>query len=134
MEPLEEQNSAKFNNYFLFRYALPISKKHIPTISVQVILTLPKTFVSGRKQIQQLFSFQIRIAHFKKTYTNHFRPGYFDITQDFCEWSKTNSAVHTYLRTFFNNLYPSTFDQMDKVLHDCPYTVQYSEDTSGFQL
>jgi hypothetical protein len=63
------------------------------------------------------------MRQFKKTYTNHFRPGFFDFTQDLCEMMKQGSTNIQFFKTFFNNVLPGTYEQMIKHIRPCPITV-----------
>jgi hypothetical protein len=93
-----------------------------------ISLTLHISSHSAPKHHQPLFwynlsLFQIRLVQFKKTYTNHFRPGFFDVTQDFCEILGKGVQSTAFFRSIFTNIFPGVFETMEKNFRPCPFKV-----------
>jgi hypothetical protein len=59
----------------------------------------------------------------KKTSSNNWMPGLYDVTQDFCELSNKNSTAYRFVSTLFAKLAPDKLNRLNKVLHPCPYVV-----------
>jgi hypothetical protein len=60
----------------------------------------------------------------KKTYTNHFMPGLFDVTRDFCEISEPNTVASKFVKTLLSNIHPQAWAAFEALLHPCPYKVR----------
>jgi hypothetical protein len=59
----------------------------------------------------------------KKTYTNHFMPGLFDLTRDYCEMSESNSTTSKFMKTLLSNIHPMVWAATEKLIRPCPYKV-----------
>jgi hypothetical protein len=59
----------------------------------------------------------------KKTYTNHFMPGLFDVTRDLCEISNPNTDASKFMKTLWSNMHPPTWTAIEKLIRPCPYKV-----------
>jgi hypothetical protein len=68
---------------------------------------------------------QLRLANFKKTYTNHYQPGLFDVSRDFCEISRNDTPARQLMYLLMEKIYPKALPVVTKLLHSCPYKVSY---------
>jgi hypothetical protein len=63
------------------------------------------------------------MTHYKKTYTNHFRPGLFDITMDYCDVTSEKSAAAKFSLNALKTLLPTVYQQYKENVKSCPLLV-----------
>jgi hypothetical protein len=57
-----------------------------------------------------------------KTPTNHFMPGFFKTTQDYCVLSDRTSPNAVFIHNVLKNMVPEVYKQID-IIRPCPLTV-----------
>jgi hypothetical protein len=67
---------------------------------------------------------QVKIIQFKKTNTNHFQPGTYDINQNLCDIMAVNTTASKFFKIFVMALDPDLYTEMLRTfLKPCPLAV-----------
>jgi hypothetical protein len=70
-----------------------------------------------------IHSFQISIKHMKKTYSNHFMPGLFNLNGSYCEFANETSVSSKFWWNTIKTLNAEFYDEVKKNVKYCPVMV-----------